>query len=487
MTTIAEALAQGRELHKRGDLAGAEPIYRRILQQEPRHAEALHLLGLLALQTSRIDEALALLERSVAAGPENVEHSSNLGAAYTTVGRPADAVAVLDRAIQVEPASAGLYYNRARALDELGRLADAAADYRRSTNIDPRHESALNNLGEVERQLGQLDEALAHLDGALAIEPQNATAHYNRSLVLLSQGRLTEGFAEYEWRLRIGAFRPREFPEPRWDGTPLVDRTLLVHSEQGLGDVIQFVRYLPLVRKRAPRLHVEVPPALVPLLAQAGFRNLVPRGGQLPHFDVHVSLASLPHVFGTTLETIPAAVPYLAASDRLVGQWRDRLARYDGYTVGIAWQGDPTYRADRYRSIRLASFAPLAEVPGVRLFSLQKGPGVEQLRQDSGSFGVVDFGNELDDESGAFMDTAAIMKNLDLVVTSDSACAHLAGALGVPVWVALQRSPDWRWLEHRADSPWYPSARLFRQTALGDWDGVFRQMAAALAQLAAAS
>jgi tetratricopeptide (TPR) repeat protein len=483
VSTIAESLAQGLELHKRGELARAEPIYRAILAREPDHAEALHLLGLVALQTSRIAEALPLLEQAVARKPQDAERLGNLAVAYRLSGRPQDAVSTLDEAIRLKPCSAGAYYNRGLALYDLGRLDDVAADYRRTLELTGgNHASALNNLGDLERELGQFDAALAHLDAALALDPRDATAHYNRSLVLLSVGRLAEGFAENEWRLRLAAFRPREFSQPRWDGGPLRQETLLVYAEQGLGDVMQFVRYLPLVARRAERVHVEVPPAVVPLLNAAGFRGLVAQGSPLPHFDAHVSLASLPAVFGTTLESIPAAVPYLAADGPRVERWRGELARYDGLKAGIVWQGNPTFREDRFRSIPLAALAPLAAVPGVRLFSLQKGPGSEQLSQFAAAFRIVDLGSRHDNESATFADTAAIMRNLDLVVTSDTACAHLAGALNVPVWLALSRSPSWRWLQHRADSPWYPSARLFRQASFGDWASVFRSMAGALGE-----
>lgn len=477
MSTISEALARGVELHKRGELAGAESIYRQILARDPHHAEALNLLGVVALQTSRMDEALTRLEQSVAIDPSVADHLGNLGAAYNKVGRPADALAVYDRAIHLDPSSPALQYNRGLVLADLGRPQEAAASYRRCLELDGNYAHALCNLGDLERELGMLDEALLHLDKALAIDPNYAKARYNRSLALLSLGRLTQGFVEYEWRLRVSELAPRNFQQPTWDGSPLSDKTLLVYAEQGLGDTIQFARFLPLVAARCRRVIVEVLGTMQPLLAESGFENLVAQGSALPPFDLQVSLASLPHRFGTTLETIPPEVPYLRANDRLVEHWRNELARYDGLRVGIAWQGNPTYRGDRYRSIPLACFAPLAEVPGVRLLSLQKGSGIEQIAALAGAFRIVDLGSHIDNESGAFMDTAAIMKNLDLVVSSDTAAVHLAGALDVPVWVALQLAPDWRWLTRRDDSPWYPGARLFRQTAFGDWSGVFRAMA----------
>lgn len=486
MATVAAALASALEKHRRGELALAESMYREVLAREPRHAQALGLLGTLALQTSRLDEAIALLERSVAI-EKAVEPLCNLGSAYLKARRFQDALRVLDEAIRLDPRSAFAHLNRGLAQERLGQLDEAAAAYRRCLELHDTHVFALNNLGNVLRVQGRLDESLGYFERALSVDPSYARAHYNRSLVLLGLGRLAAGFDEYEWRLRCDAFRPRAFAQPTWDGSPLSDQTLLVYAEQGLGDTLQFVRYLPLVAGRCGRVIVEVPPVLIPLLEQSGFRGLVPRGAALPHFDVQISLASLARVFGTTPETIPADVPYLAASPMLVERWRARLAQYDGFKVGIAWQGSPTYREDRYRSIPLACFAPLAEVPGVRLFSLQKGLGVEQISALPGGLGIVDLGSQIDNLAGAFMDTAAIVRNLDLIVSSDTACAHLAGALNARAWIALGFSPDWRWLTRRTDSPWYPSLRLFRQTSFGDWSEVFRSMAVELArQLSAA-
>jgi hypothetical protein len=264
----------------------------------------------------------------------------------------------------------------------------------------------------------------------------------------------------------------------------LARRTLLLHAEQGLGDTLQFVRYAKLAEQQNGDIVVEVQPALMPLLTASGFRGLIPRGSPLPRFDVQAALMSMPRICGTTLETVPANVPYLAADSRLVENWRERLRSLPGLKVGIAWQGSPGYRFDRFRSIPLVQFAPLAEVAGVQLISLQKNAGAEQIAALEGRFTVADFASKLDAQSGAFMDTAAVMCNLDLVITSDTAAAHLAGGLGVNVWLALWSAADWRWMNDRSDSPWYPTMRLFRQSRQGDWPGVFAQMKSDLTKLA---
>ena len=275
-----------------------------------------------------------------------------------------------------------------------------------------------------------------------------------------------------------------ELSQPRWNGSDLEGRAILVYSEQGLGDTIQFIRYAPLVEQRGGKVLFECQPALMPLLANAqGIDTLLPRGGTLPSFDVQAPLLSLPGIVGTRPDTVPAAVPYLQANDKLVGRWRKELEPLRGFKIGITWQGSPTQGYDRLRSVPLTHLATLAAVPGVHLISLQKRIGTDQLRSMAGGFSVVDFGSRLDEESGAFMDTAAIMMNLDLVISSDTAVPHLAGALGVPVWLALPWVPDWRWLLEREDSPWYPTMRLFRQPRFGNWDGVFERMAEELRKL----
>jgi hypothetical protein len=295
-------------------------------------------------------------------------------------------------------------------------------------------------------------------------------------------GHFEQGWPSYEWRWKckeFGSMPPLR--APLWDGSPLDGRTILIHAEQGLGDTLQFIRYVPLVQQRGGRVIMMCQPPLMRLLAHCpGIERLIPHGETPPEIDLHVPLLSLPKLLGTTVESVPADGPYLDADSDLVEIWRHRLAAYPGFKIGIAWQGNPKFRLDRIRSIPLAQFAPLADVPGVHLLSLQKGAGGEQLAAPERRFPVTDLGCQLDETTGAFMDTAAVMKNLDLVITSDTSIAHLAGALGVPVWVALNDVPDWRWLLNRDDSPWYPPMRLFRQRRTGHWEDVFDRIAEAL-------
>jgi hypothetical protein len=291
-------------------------------------------------------------------------------------------------------------------------------------------------------------------------------------------GDFERAWPDYEWRLQLREQPARRAQQTLWDGSSLEGRTVLIECEQGLGDTIQFIRYAAVVGAQAGRVVVEAPARMLALLRRVpGIDQLVARGDPTPEFDVHVPLLSLPGILGTRLDTVPADVPYLSADPQLSEPWRRELAGLDGYRVGIAWQGDPKFPDDRFRSVPLACFAPVAEIDGVRLVSLQKGFGTEQIASFAARWPIVDLGPRLDEEGSSFTDTAAVMTTLDLIVTSDSALAHLAGALGAAVWMATPAVPEWRWLLEREDSPWYPTMRLFRQKRRGDWEPVFSRVA----------
>ncbi len=290
--------------------------------------------------------------------------------------------------------------------------------------------------------------------------------------------------SKWRWQTREAVSPP--FSRAPWDGSSLAGRTILLHTEQGLGDTIQFVRYASLVKERGGTVLLRCTRALQSLLGSArGIDRLIPEESPLPVFDFDAPLLSLPSVFGTSLATVPAEIPYLFADPDLIEHWRRELDRYPGFRIGVVWQGNPKHKNDCRRSFPLTHFAPVAGLRGVRLFSLQIGPGHEQLSRLDDRFSIVDLGSGRGEAADSFMDTAAVMKNLDLVISVDSAVAHLAGALGVPVWVALPFAPDWRWLLEREDSPWYPTMRLFRQSRPGDWAGVFERIAGELQRLLA--
>jgi FkbM family methyltransferase len=457
--------------------------YRRAVAIKPDFAQAHNNLGIALRQQGQLEAAVASCRESVRLRPDLPEGHNNLGSALEEMGRMDEAIVSLEEALRLRPDFAKAHNNLAIAYWHQGRLDEAIASCRRAIELMPELSEAHNNLGNVLRDQGRLDEALSSYERAIAIKSDYPDPYWNRSLVLLLQGDLERGWADYEWRWKLASFATRKTDKPMWDGSPLEGRTVLLDSEQGLGDTIHFIRYAPLVRARGGKVIFACPKALARLLSGcAGIDQLVSQGEPVGEFDTFTPLLSLPYILGTTLKNIPADVPYLTADKDLVERWRGELASIDGYKVGIAWQGSPKNRTDRLRSMPLARFEPLARVPDMRLLSLQKGLGSEQIAALNGRFEVDDLASRLDLDAGPFMDTAAVLRHLDLVITCDSAIAHLAGALAVPVWIALPFSPDWRWMLGRDDTPWYPTARLFRQAKLGEWEPVFERMAEELAQ-----
>ena len=360
-------------------------------------------------------------------------------------------------------------------------MAEAVAQYQEALRLKPDYAEAHNNLGNALRDQGQLAAAVAQYQEALRVKPDSVEAHSNRALAWLLAGDFKQGWPAHEWRWQtkqMHGFRP-SFPQPLWDGSSLSGKTILLWAEQGLGDTIQFIRYAPLVKSRGGTVILACQLALLRLLQScAGVDRLLARGSSLPHFDVHAPLLSLPGILGTTLSTIPAQVPYLFADANLVEHWRQKLNSLAGLQ-------------DRHRLARQERYntSPTGCVPadvlclrhwraleGVHLISLQKRIGAEKPADDANSFSVTDLGSDFDQVSEAFMDTAAVMQQLNLVVSVDTAVAHCAGALGVPVWVALPFAPHWTWMLQRDNSPWYPTMRLFRQNRWGDWENVFQRI-----------
>jgi len=321
---------------------------------------------------------------------------------------------------------------------------------------------------------GRLKESLTSYQIALWLDPRSASAHWNRSLAWLQAGDFEQGWSEYEWRWQRQKAKPHAFRQPLWDGSSLAGRTIALHVEQGTGDTFQFIRYAALVKQRGGTVILRCPSPLIPLLSRCrGVDQLVSESAELPHSDAQAPLMSLPGIFKTSLATVPATVPYLFVDERRVEAWRSHVRSTAGFTVGIAWQGNRHHAWDHHRSVPLSAFASLASLPGVCLISLQKGYGSEQVRSLGKRLPIIELPSEQNPAAESFVDTAAIMKSLDLVITVDTSIAHLAGALGVPVWVGLSLMADWRWLFDREDTAWYPSMRLFRQTRLGDWTSVF--------------
>ncbi|XGV95487.1 MAG: tetratricopeptide repeat protein [Leptolyngbya sp. BL-A-14] len=519
MATASELLTLAMQHHQAGQLSDAERLYRDVLQHEPHQARALYLLGLLAHQVGHLDAAIAYYEQALAFQPDYLEAHNNLGAARQQQGNLVDAIAHYQTVLRLKPENPNANINLGVALQKQGKLDAAIARYQKAIRLDgslpeahsnlghalkergdfelaivhyrtalqlaPQNPDAHRNLAEALQEQGQTDEAIALLDHALTLHPDHTQLQGSRIRARLSSGHLREGFAEYDpWRL---ARSTRSFSQPAWDGSELNGARILLYAEPGagFGDTLQFVRYAPLVAQRGGRVIVECQEPLLRLLKTVqGIDALVAAGEPLPAFDLQASLLSLPFLFATTLETIPVHVPYVSApvpgdiTADLAPIINDQKTQKCPLQVGLVWGGDPNHLHDQERSCPLSAFSAFLTTPGVTFYSLQK--GVHRLELvNNGALPIHDWHDRLTD----FADTAVAIEQLDLVISVDTAVAHLAGAMAKPVWVLLPFASDWRWMMQCQTSPWYPTAQLFRQLRPQDWVGVCTQVAQALNHL----
>jgi tetratricopeptide (TPR) repeat protein len=465
----AEAHQHLGEAHERaGDLQAAANSYQRALALKPDSPELHCHLARALYRGGAPLPAAELYRRALVLDPKKHEIYNDLGLVLTDLGNFGAALEVFRRSLISNPRSAKTIASLGRLFERKGDLVSASEAYRDAIKLDPKMRAAYVDLGFVLYGLGELGEASDCFDRLRGLESDSAEAMVNLGLIHLLQGNLAVGWAEYESRWKVGVGDDRKFLQRRWQGEALGGERILLYAEQGLGDTMQFVRYVPLVAKLGGEVVLEVQPALHDLLAGTeGASRVIRRGETLPDFIWQCPLMSLPLALGTELDTIPASVPYIVADAERVAAWRERL---DGTTrrIGLAWAGNPGHSRDRLRSISLQQLAPLLNVEGTTFYSLQFGAGAEQMKLLPPGVPLIDLGDELKD----FANVAAIVANLDLVISIDSAVAHLAGALGKPVWILLNKGCDWRWFLGREDSPWYPTARLFRQSAPGEWQEV---------------
>jgi tetratricopeptide (TPR) repeat protein len=463
-------------------------LYMQALAIKPDDVLSKRGLGLVLNDLDRVDAAIDCLASVLEKTPEDSQVHFGIGLAYFKKEDLYLANRHLTEAVRLKPDYTQASLTLGNVLRALGKLAEAAEQYRLALEHASDNLSAHNNLAILCHKQGKHDEALAIFRKARALAPDNTEILFHESLVLLLQGNFECGWTQYEERWNVDKLMPPHgIPQPLWDGSTLHGKTILLHCEQGLGDSIQFIRYASLVKAKGGSVRLLCPPSLKRLFSNvAGVDLLITEKMSLPTCDVQAPLLSLPMILGTTLETIPSPIPYLRPEPALTTVWRERLrthpdATVDEFRVGIVWCGSSSRNADHDRSIPLAALTPLASIPGVRLISLQCHAGVEQLEHIPNWMRVSlpDYrdGVSIDSDDDAFVDTAAIMESLDLVLTIDTATAHLAGALGVPVWVLLKKVPDWRWMLEREDSPWYPTMRLFRQSEAGNWDDVIGRVA----------
>ncbi|MGB8840159.1 MAG: tetratricopeptide repeat protein [Aliidongia sp.] len=531
--------ARAVEHHRAGRLDEANRDYQAVLASEPRHAPSWHLMGALAVQRGEIGGAIEMFEtaialdpampayfndlgealrlsrqpgkaaicyrKALALDPTYVAAHNNLGIAEFAQGRHAKAIghyrralalnrnfapaylnlavalvetaqieaaeAAFETARQLDPANPGLMLNMANLWQVQNRLDDAIGVYRRLLETDPSHVEAMVNLGDALRRQGRPDAALEQFDAALALIPDLPAARWNAGLCHLLLGDLTRGWAGFAWRFKAGAVMPAGPDGPEWTGDVLNGRRVAVLHEQGLGDSIQFARYLKKLKPAgADEVILRCPKPLVRLLS--GLCRTVADDAPIPAWDCRIALPDLPRLFSTTLATIDGAVPYIKVAPERASLWRDRLAALPAPRIGLVWRGRSDHKNDRNRSMPAAAMAPLTHSPAGWV-SLQQGA----TDGEQAALGPV---LHLGDAFGDLLDAAEAIAALDLVITVDTALAHLAGALGKPVWILLPMAPDWRWMTGRSDSPWYPTARLFRQSRIGDWGGVIRDVAEAL-------
>jgi tetratricopeptide (TPR) repeat protein len=493
---------QGRELEALSLIGAA-------LKSNPGSADALSNLGLVLDALRRYQDALVAFDAAIALDGGHVNAISNRALALSTLGRTDEALAGWAQALSLVPGHAqalhgrgntlfrlkrfeealadydrflairsgnpDVFNNRCSALSELGKVEEALDSYDRALALDPDLPEVLINKGHIFADLNRFEDALVQFGKAAGFESKRAEAIFCQSLVRLRRGEFSRGWREYEWRWKQTSWgeQVRDFKPPLWLGErPLTGRTILLHAEQGFGDTLHFVRYVPLVERLGAQVVLEVQAPLEPLLSTMdGASRVLARGEPLPDFDLHCPLMSLPLAFGTELASIPVDIPYLQAPAERIARWRDRLGQKRGPRVGFAWAGSPVHERNRTRSIPLEQFAPLLRIAGLELVSLQKEMSDAEAAALRDLPGVVPLGREFAD----FADAAAVISELDLVVSVDTAVVHLAGALGIPVWVLVPHLPDFRWLLSREDSPWYPSARLLRQPRYGDWTSVLER------------
>ena len=519
-TALGEWFKQAKAHQQAGALQEAEVLYRRILSFVPDHVEALSRLGTIRLMLGHREDCVILLGISLRFNPAQADALNNRGIALRGLGRHQEALASYNGAIVLKPDYAEAYNNRGNVLFDLKKFQDALTSYEHALKLRPEYADAFNGQGRALACLKRHAEAIASFDAAIAINPKYADAYDNRGAVLheLSQheaaiasfdqaaevnanhygadlrrglirllcGNYLEGWAYYDrWRSRQKRGRNQGFESTLWRGEqPIADKTVLIWGEQGLGDEIQFSRYVGQVSDMGAHIVLEVAPPLKALLSSlpvAGNFSVIARGEAVPHFDLHASVVSLPMLLGAELESIPLSRRYLFADQKKSAQWARRMEKQPKTTlrVGIAWAGSPKLPMDKQRSIPLALLAPLFEITGVSFYSLQKGDtSVAELHASPWKHLMVDWTEDLQD----FADTAALVDNLDLVICVDTSVVHLAGALGTPVWLLNRFNTCWRWLLDREDSPWYASVKVFRQPSLGDWTGAVQLLVQALQQ-----
>jgi tetratricopeptide (TPR) repeat protein len=475
---------RGNALQRLERYADAIASYALAINLQPALAEAHREQGSALLALKMHDAALACYDRAITLKTDDCDAHFGRGCALARLNRHDNAVLAYRRALEIKPQGLGILNNLAVSLHEDGQLQAAKDCFEEILRRQPKFPHAQTNLGRLLQQMDRVEESLVRYDTALALDPGWENATWNKSQALLALGRYREGWELFETGLKPDKWRGIAVDSRRWDGSPFPGKTLLIRSEQGLGDTLQFVRYAALCKERGGKVMVLCEKPLLRLLNNCPYIDAAVNEVRQEEFDYQIAMLSLPHVFGTTLEDVPAAIPYLYCDPELREQWATRLAGSAAPKVGLVWAGNPrehqpdAQRIDQRRSISLAQMQPLLDVDGIDFYSLQLGNAGNQIDALGLRERIVDPTPQIAD----FMDTAALMHSLDLVICVDTSVVHLAGGLGRPVWVLSRFDACWRWLRNKPSNPWYPSARIFGQPSAGDWDSVIAQVREALAR-----
>ncbi|MBF0437759.1 MAG: tetratricopeptide repeat protein [Magnetococcales bacterium] len=487
LLSIPTLLAQALTCYQQKDYIQVNDLVRQILNQDPENADAFYLLGVSASAMNRNDLAENLLSKAIAINPNQPFYHFNQGSILGLLGRTQEAKQSLLTAIALKPDLAEAHINLGNLLFNEGEHRSAAGYYITAVRLNPSLTTGYYNLGVIFQEYGDHLLAMDQFQQALRCEPESAKVHMGCAASLLKTGRFLEGWQEYEWRFQLPNHTARICPVPRWDGSSPFGQRIYVYTEQGYGDAIMFARYAPLIRKKGGIVHLECRPELVELFTNSHLADLVyarKLGDEQPppfDYDRHIPLLSLPNLFGTTLETIPnRRTPYLTPTPERVQAWAQRLGSRSGLRVGLVWSGNPNASVNRNRACTLEDLLPLTLVPNITFYSLQKGPPAAQLTDLLMQRHEI---ISLDEELTDFSETAAALMNLDLLISTDTAIVHLAGAIGTPVWTLLHSACEWRWLESREDSPWYPTMRLFRQQKPEEWFDVINEVRGFLAEI----
>ncbi len=488
VTHVNERIKTAIALHEAGEPQKSLEIYESILKQFPGHPDALFLSGLVYRDAGDRRRAIHLISRAITIDPRRARFHCVLGLLLRANGNDRAALERFREALRLDDGDASCFFYLGDLCMDLGRSAEASARFQAAVNLAPEMTAAWINLGLCHKTEKKLVLARDCFERAIALEPENIDAHVNLGLTLLLMDRYVDGWREYDWRLRHAANGPARFGVPanlpQWDGrADLHGKKIVILAEQGFGDTLQFVRYLPQLKKRGAAITMVCPKPLRSLLGGLAIIDEFLDAGNAIRADCHCPLVSLPGLFGTTADTIPDTSPYLHASPERRRFWSEKLGPARRPRVGLVWEGKPLHQNDplRCRSCRLADFSPLTGLEGIDFFSLQKGEPVAQLQELPAPVRITDLNDDLTD----FGETAAVMAHLDLIITIDTAAAHLAGALGRPVWTLLPFAPDWRWSLDRETCPWYRSMTLFRQTAPDRWAEPIERMAVGLHTLRA--